>query len=58
MPPKKKAVKAAKAPAKKAVKAPAKKPVGRPRKPLGTRVSDVDLLANVGSTKPMPRRIG
>ena len=55
MPPKKKAVKA---PVKKAVKAPAKRPVGRPRKPLGTRVSDVDLLANVGSTKPMPRRIG
>jgi len=52
MPPKKKA---AKAPVK---KAPAKRPVGRPRKPLGTRVSDVDLLANVGSTKPMPRRIG
>ena len=58
MPPKKKAVKAAKAPVKKAVKAPAKRPVGRPRKPLGTRVSDVDLLANVGSTKPMPRRVG
>ncbi len=58
MPPKKKAGKAVKAPVKKAVKAPAKRPVGRPRKPLGTRVSDVDLLANVGSTKPMPRRIG
>ena len=53
MPPKKKAVKAVKAPVKKA-----KKPVGRPRKPLGTRVSDVDLLANVGLTKPMPRRVG
>jgi len=53
MPPKKKD--AVKAPVK---KAPAKRPVGRPRKPLGTRVSDVDPLANVGSTKPMPRRIG
>ena len=53
MPPKKKAP--AKATSK---KAPAKRPVGRPRKPLGTRVSDVDLLANVGSTKPMPRRVG
>lgn len=50
-PTKKKAVKAVKA-----VKA--KKPVGRPRKAIGTRVSDYDVLANVGSTKPMPRRIG
>ena len=44
-----------------AIKAP-KRPVGRPRKELGTRVSDYDgllgPLANVGSTKPMPRRIG
>ena len=61
MPPKKK--KAVKAVVKKkATTAPAKRPVGRPRKELGTRVSDSnDLLgplANVGLTKPMPRRIG
>jgi hypothetical protein len=52
MPPKKKAAKAT------SKKAPAKRPVGRPRKAIGTRVSDYDALANVGLTKPMPRRIG
>ena len=59
MPPKKKGTKVP--PAKKKA-APAKRPVGRPRKELGTRVSDsnglLGPLANVGSTKPMPRRIG
>lgn len=57
MPPKKKGTKVPPA-KKKAATAPAKRPVGRPRKAIGTRVSDYDVLANVGSTKPMPRRIG
>lgn len=57
MPPKKKGSKPVKAVVKKKA-APAKRPVGRPRKELGTRVSDSNVLANVGSTKPMPRRIG